>query len=164
MPETTTGKEVEVSQHLFNTDSTTIQQPLNVEGEENASIVDEEINTEDEKFIQHTTKDEGERGVVEQVQLDGVLQNNQIANSSTTEQDTSSQTDSLNSTSGQEAFNQKYQPVEVLNSEGKWISGYFVHKCLEVANLEGIERKYALYDEGGAKYAFLGEIRGARLR
>jgi hypothetical protein len=75
-----------------------------------------------------------------------------------------SSTNSLNSTSQQEAFTKKYQPVEVLNSEGEWVSGYWVHKCLEVANLEGIERKYALYDESGAKYAFWGEIRLPRAK
>jgi hypothetical protein len=67
-------------------------------------------------------------------------------------------------TSQQETFQQKYQPVEVLNTQGEWVSGYFVHKCLVVANLEGIERKYALYDESGAVYAFWGEIRLPRLK
>jgi hypothetical protein len=65
--------------------------------------------------------------------------------------------------SKQKAFQEKYQPVEVLKSEGEWISGYFVHKCLVVANLAGIVRKWALVDERGDKYVFLGEIRLPRL-
>jgi hypothetical protein len=89
-----------------------------------------------------------------------ILQIEQSANSSTTYLNTSSQqTKSLDSTWGQEAFQQKYQPVEVRNSEGEWVRGYFVHKCLAVANLEGIERKYALVDKSEEKYIFWGEIR-----
>jgi hypothetical protein len=160
--ETTTGKEIEVSQQLFNINSTTIQQPENVEGEEKAQTLDEVKNTETQEFIQHITKDEGERGCVEQSQSSSVLQTEQVSNSSTTQKDTPSQSNSQDFTWGQEVFQQKYQPVEVLNSEGEWISGYFVHKCLEVANLEGIERKYALFDESGAVYAFWGEIRVPR--
>jgi AAA domain len=78
MGENITGKEKEDIQHLFNTNSTVIQQPLNVEGEENASIVDEAKNTETQEFIQHITKDEGERGCIEQSQFDDVLQTEQI--------------------------------------------------------------------------------------
>jgi hypothetical protein len=162
--ESATGKEVEVIQQQVNTDSTVIQHPLNVELIENVQTIDKEVNTEDEKFIQHITKNEGERGCVEQGQFDSVLQNEQIANPSPTSEahrKTSFPTSSFNQTltSQQEAFTKKYQPVEVLNSEGEWVSGYWVHKCLVVANLEGVERKYALYDEGGDKYVFLGEIR-----
>jgi hypothetical protein len=120
--------------------------------------------TEAQPVIQHTTKEEGERGVVEQVQLDNVLQTDQNANSSTTTENTSFQTNSLASTSQQKSFQQKYQPIEVLNSDGEWVSGYWVHKCLVVANLAGIERKYALYDESGAVYAFWGEIRLPRVK
>jgi hypothetical protein len=161
--ETTTEKEIEVSQQLFNTTSTVIQQPLNVEGEENAPIVYEAKNTETQEFIQHTTKEEGERGCVEQSQFDDVLQISQSVYSPTTTEDSAYQTNSQNPTSQQEAFTNKYQPVEVRNSEGDWVSGYYVHKCLVVANLEGIERKYALYDESGAVYAFWGEIRLPRV-
>jgi hypothetical protein len=110
----------------------------------------------------------GERGCVEQAQSDDVLQTKPARKSSTTcstHQKTSSHSKPLNPilTSQQEAFTEKYQAVEVLNSEGEWISGYFVHKCLVVANLEGIERNYALYDELGGKYAFLGQIRLPRV-
>ncbi|NJO93269.1 MAG: hypothetical protein HC820_00910 [Hydrococcus sp. RM1_1_31] len=102
----------------------------------------------------------GERGCVEQGQFDDILQTEQIANSSTTALDTTcQQTNSQVHTSEQEAFRQKYQLVEVLNSDGEWVSGYWVHKCLVVANLEGVERKWALVDELGGKYAFWGQIR-----
>jgi len=100
---------------------------------------------------------------VEQAQLDGVLQNEQIVTFAIAQKDTSSQSNSQVHTSQQESFNQKYQPVEVLNSDGEWVKGYFVHKCFVVANLEGVERKYALVDELGAKYAFWGEIRLPRV-
>jgi hypothetical protein len=153
------GKELDDSQHLFNTHSTTIQHPSNVGLVENAQTPDEEIDTEPQDFIQHSTKEEGERGCVEQEQFDSVLQTEKIANSSTTQKDTSSQSNSIDPASQQEAFTRKYQAVEVLNRDGEWISGYFVHKCLVVANLEGIERKYALVDELGGKYAFWGEVR-----
>jgi hypothetical protein len=74
IPENTTGKEVEVSQQLFNTHSTTIQHPEIVDKTENDSILHEAIDTEAQPVIQHTTKDEGERGVVEQEQSVDVLQ------------------------------------------------------------------------------------------
>jgi len=157
MPENTTGKEKEISQHLFNIHSTVIQHPLNVELRENTQTIDKPIDTEAQEFIQQTTKDRGERGYVEQEPFNDVLQVEPIVNSSTTQQ-----TKSLDPTSGQEAFQQKYQPVEVLNSEGEWISGDWVHKCLVVGNLEEIETKWALYDESGNKYPFFGEIRRAR--
>jgi hypothetical protein len=152
MPEKITGKEIEDSQHLFNTHSTTIQQPLNVELVENAQTVDDERDVEPQEFIQHTTRDEGARGCVEQSQFDGVLQTEPPRNSSSTCStiiETPSHSKPLNPifTSQQQAFTEKYQPVEVLNSDGEWVSGYYVHKCLFVENLEGIEGKYALVDE-----------------
>jgi ribosomal protein L31 len=164
IPESVTGKEVELSQQQFNTTSTVIQHPLKVDVRENAHNQNTEIDTETQEFIQHITREEGERGYVEQIKLDGVLQNEQIVTFAIAQQDISSQTNSLDQTSQQEAFQQKYQPVEVLNSEGEWISGYWVHKCLVVANLEGVERKYALYDESGAVYVFWGEIRLPRVK
>jgi hypothetical protein len=164
MAETISQKELELSQHLVNTNSTVIQHPQNVDKTENDSIVDSVKDVENQQLIQHTTKDEGERGCVEQTQSEDILQTEQTVNSSTTTEKTSFQTNSLASTSQQKAFTNKYQPVEVLNSEGEWVSGYFVHKCLVVANLAGIERKYALYDESGAVYAFWGEIRLPRVK
>jgi hypothetical protein len=165
--ESSTGKELEVSQQLFNTDSTTIQHPEIVDKTESPHNGDGEIDTSAQQVIQQTTKDKGERVGVEQVYCvrvawalpNRILQIEQIVNSSTTQQDTSSQTNSLDQTSQQKAFNQKYQHVEVLNGEGEWVSGYFVHKCLEVANLAGVERKWALSDKCGGKYVFFGEIR-----
>jgi hypothetical protein len=124
--ETTTGNELEFSQQLFNTYSTVSQQPEIVDFQENVSTVDKAKNTETKEFIQHTTKEEGERVGVEQEQFDDVLQNQQRVNLSPTTEKTSSPTNSLNSTSQQEAFTKKYQPVEVLNSEGEWVSGYNV--------------------------------------
>jgi hypothetical protein len=105
-------------------------------------------------LIQHTTKEEGERGVVEQTQSNCILQIEQPLNFPNTYLDSNPQ---------QKSFQQKYQPVEVLNCEEEWISGYWVHKCLVVANLEGVERKWALVDEYGDKYVFLGEIRLPRV-
>jgi hypothetical protein len=142
---------------------------INVDFKENESTVDEAKNTETQEFIQHTTKDEGERGCVEQEQSENILQTEPAINSSSTCStilETSSPINLFNQTltSQKEAFTSKYQPVEVLNSEGEWISGYYVHKCLMVSNLEGIERKYALYDESGAVYAFWGEIRLPRVK
>jgi hypothetical protein len=168
MSETTTGKEDEVSQQLFNINSTVSQQPEWVDWAENAQTVDEARNTEAKEISQHIPKDEGERGVVEQVKIDNVLQTEPARNSSTTGSThlkTFSPTNPFNQslTSQQKAFTKKYQPVEVLNSEGEWVRGYFVHKCLVVANLAGRERKYALYDESGAKYVFWGEIRLPRV-
>jgi AAA domain len=161
--ESITGKELKFSQQQFNTYSTVIQHPQNVGLIENVQTVEQIKDTTTQQFIQQTTKDEGERGCIEQTQCDRILQTEQIPNSFPTTEDTSSQTNSPDHTSQQEAFQQKYQPVEVLNSSGEWISGYFVHKCLVVANLAGIERKWALVDESGAKYAFWGEIRLPRV-
>jgi hypothetical protein len=164
MAETTIQKELELSQHLVNTNSTVSQHPEIVNKTENDSIVDEAIDTGALPVSQHTAKEEGERGGTEQAQSVDVLQTDQNANSSTTTENTSFQTNSLASTSQQKSFQQKYQPIEVLNSDGEWVSGYWVHKCLVVANLAGIERKYALYDESGAVYAFWGEIRLPRVK
>ncbi|NJO94504.1 MAG: hypothetical protein HC820_09575 [Hydrococcus sp. RM1_1_31] len=163
MPESTTRKELEDSQHPFNTYSTVIQHTQNVELDKNSQTSYETRNIKPQKFIQHATKDEGERVGVEQVRSENILQVEQPVDSFTTQEDTTCQTNSQDPTSQQEAFNQKYQPVEVLNSDGEWISGYFVHKYLVVANLEGIERKYALYDESGSLYTFWGEIRLPRI-
>jgi KaiC/GvpD/RAD55 family RecA-like ATPase len=164
MAESATGKEKEAIQHLVNNNSTLIQQPSNVGWIENAQTPDEEINSDPQQFIQQITLDEGERGCVEQACSEDILQVEQPVDFSTTYLNTSSQqTNSLDSASQHKSFNRKYQPVEVLNSEGEWVSGYFVHKCLVVANLEGIERKYALYDELESKYTFLGEIRLPRI-
>jgi hypothetical protein len=156
-------KEIEVIQQQFNTHSTLIQQLNNVKLGKNAYNQDVEINLEPQEFSQQTTSKEGEREGVEQAQLDDVLQTEPIPNSSTTTEDTSSQTNSFDPTSQQEAFQQKYRPVEVLNSDGKWVKGYWVHKCIVVGNLEGVERKYALVDECGDKYVFWGEIRVPRV-
>lgn len=46
LPDYTTGKEVEVSQHLVNTHSTLIQQPENVDLAEKTQSIDEKKNTE----------------------------------------------------------------------------------------------------------------------
>ncbi len=55
--------------------------------------------------------------------------------------------------------NRQLQPVEILTSAGKWLTGYFVHSCIAVANLIGIERMFTLFDADGQMYRFLGQIR-----
>jgi len=162
--ESITGQELEFSQHLVNTTSTVVQPPSNVELVKNDQIAREKRDVELKEFIQHTTKEKGERGCVEQSKSDKVLQNKQLVTLPTAQEDTFSQTNSQSPTSQQEAISRKHQPVEVLNSEGEWISGYWVHKCIVVANLEGIERKWALYDELGEKYVFWGQIRLPRFK
>jgi len=62
MSENPTEKELEDSQHLVNTHSTTIQHPSNVGLDKNSQTACEAKNTEPQEFIQHMTKDEGERG------------------------------------------------------------------------------------------------------
>ena len=161
--ENITVTEEKLSQQQFNTYSTSIQQLEHVDNQENDSIVDALKDTEVQPVIQQTTRQEGERGYVEQTQLGNILQTEQMVNSSTTKKETSSQSNSQASTSGQEAFQQKYQPVEVRNSDGEWVGGYLVHNCLVVSNLEGIERKWSLVDESGHKYVFFGEIRVPRV-
>jgi hypothetical protein len=56
-------------------------------------------------------------------------------------------------------INRKLQPVEILTSAGKWLTGYFVHSCIAVANLISTERKFTLFDADGQMYRFLGQIR-----
>jgi hypothetical protein len=53
----------------------------------------------------------------------------------------------------------RLQPVEILNSAGDWVAGYFVHSCIAVANLIGIEQKFTLFDAEGGAYTFLGQVR-----
>jgi hypothetical protein len=59
----------------------------------------------------------------------------------------------------QPPYNRRLQPVEVLTSAGAWIAGYFVHSCIAVANLIGIEQKFTLFDGDGGAYTFFGQIR-----
>ena len=56
-------------------------------------------------------------------------------------------------------INRQLQPVEILTSAGKWLTGYFVHSCIAVANLIGTERKFTLFDADGHMYRFLGQVR-----
>jgi len=56
---------------------------------------------------------------------------------------------------------QQWQPVEILTSAGEWVSGYFVHCCIAVANLTGLEQRFQLFDVLGAAYIFFGQIRPA---
>jgi hypothetical protein len=53
----------------------------------------------------------------------------------------------------------RLQPVEILTSAGDWVAGYFVHSCIAVANLIGIEQKFTLFDADGEAYTFLGQVR-----
>jgi hypothetical protein len=99
--ETTAGNGEEVSQQLVNTDSTVIQHPLDVDNKENDSIVDSLKDVENQPVIQHTAKDEGERGGVQQAQSESILQTEPAINSSTTCStilETSSPTNSFNQT------------------------------------------------------------------
>lgn len=53
----------------------------------------------------------------------------------------------------------RLQPVEILTSAGDWVAGYFIHQCIAVANLIGIEQKFTLFDVDGGAYTFLGQVR-----
>lgn len=53
----------------------------------------------------------------------------------------------------------RLQPVEILTSAGDWVAGYFIHQCIAVANLIGIEQKFTLFDADGETYSFLGQVR-----
>lgn len=53
----------------------------------------------------------------------------------------------------------RLQPVEILSSAGDWVAGYFVHSCIAIANLVGIEQKLTLFDADGEAYTFLGQVR-----
>lgn len=55
--------------------------------------------------------------------------------------------------------NRRLQPVEVLTSAGAWITGYFVHNCIAVANLVGQERHFTLFNADGEMCRFWGQIR-----
>ncbi len=56
-------------------------------------------------------------------------------------------------------FHRRLQPVEILTSAGDWVAGYFVHSCIVVTNLIGIEQKFTLFDANGGAYTFLGQVR-----
>ena len=53
----------------------------------------------------------------------------------------------------------RLQPVEILTSAGDWVAGYFIHSCIAIANLVGIEQKLTLFDAEGGAYTFLGQVR-----
>ena len=55
--------------------------------------------------------------------------------------------------------NRRLQPVEILTGAGSWLTGYFVHSCIAVANLVGQERQFTLFDADGGTYSFVGQIR-----
>jgi len=54
---------------------------------------------------------------------------------------------------------QQQQRVEILTSAGEWVSGYFVHCGIAVANLAGLEQRFKLFDALGETYIFFGQIR-----
>ena len=58
-----------------------------------------------------------------------------------------------------QSTNRRLQPVEILTSAGDWVAGYFIHQCIAVANLIGIEQKFTLFDVDGGAYTFLGQVR-----
>ncbi|WP_052672546.1 DUF3854 domain-containing protein [Aliterella atlantica] len=58
-----------------------------------------------------------------------------------------------------QSTNRRLQPVEILTSAGDWVAGYFIHSCIAVANLVGIEQKLTLFDADGGAYTFLGQVR-----
>jgi hypothetical protein len=53
----------------------------------------------------------------------------------------------------------RLQPVEILNSAGDWVAGYFIHQCIAIANVAGLEQKFMLFDADGGAYTFLGQVR-----
>ncbi|PSB26933.1 hypothetical protein [Chlorogloea sp. CCALA 695] len=53
----------------------------------------------------------------------------------------------------------RLQPVEILNSAGDWVKGYFIHQCIAIANVVGLEQKFTLFDADGGAYTFLGQVR-----
>ncbi len=53
----------------------------------------------------------------------------------------------------------RLQPVEILNSAGDWVAGYFIHQCIAIANVVGLEQKFMLFDADGGTYTFLGQVR-----
>ena len=53
----------------------------------------------------------------------------------------------------------RLQPVEILNSAGDWVAGYFIHQCIAIANVVGLEQKFTLFDVEGGTYTFLGQVR-----
>jgi hypothetical protein len=56
-------------------------------------------------------------------------------------------------------FHRRLQPVEILTSAGDWVAGYFVHSCIVVTNLIGIEQKFTLFDaDGGGLIPFWGRF------
>ncbi len=59
----------------------------------------------------------------------------------------------------QQPNHRRLQPVEILTSAGDWVKGYFVHQCIAIANLVGIEQKFTLFDADGGAYTFLGQVR-----
>ncbi len=53
----------------------------------------------------------------------------------------------------------RLQPVEILTSAGDWVAGYFIHQCIAIANVVGLEQKFTLFDADGGAYTFLGQVR-----
>lgn len=56
-------------------------------------------------------------------------------------------------------FHRRLQPVEILTSAGDWVAGYFIHQCIAIANVVGLEQKFMLFDADGGTYTFLGQVR-----
>jgi hypothetical protein len=75
MAESIDNTSIEVSQQLFNTESTTIQHPDPVEHSENGYKSDSTINVADQKISQQLPKKKGEREVVKPSTPNGVLHN-----------------------------------------------------------------------------------------
>ncbi|GAB1540345.1 hypothetical protein NUACC21_30140 [Scytonema sp. NUACC21] len=60
---------------------------------------------------------------------------------------------------GRNLNNRKLQPVEVLTATGEWMSGYFIHACVMVANFVSMDRRFTLFDANGEMHVFFGQIR-----
>jgi hypothetical protein len=56
-------------------------------------------------------------------------------------------------------FDRKLQPVEILTKTGEWISGYFLHACIVVANFANTDRQFTLFNADGEMYNFFGQVR-----
>jgi hypothetical protein len=52
-----------------------------------------------------------------------------------------------------------WKSLDCLTSAGDWVAGYFIHQCIAIANVVGLEQKFMLFDADGGTYTFLGQVR-----
>lgn len=122
----------------------------------------DELNLVEPVSLENSSVLGAEPAVADSSDADSASNDVAVAAAAQVEPPTETQSTPPTSARPQKPSNRKLQPVEILHATGEWIGGYFVHNCIAVAKLVGIERQFTLFDADGEMCHFLGQIRQPR--